>query len=110
MKETWAACAGGSSVTDSQVAARFPSPVSQARPRRPRPAVCRAAAIQSGPRAPASARRRASALVESISSRNSSGGTASGGYRSRAAAAACASGSSAISAHITTGKANSAEA
>jgi len=62
------ASAGGVAVTLSSVAARFPSPVVQARPRRPRPAVWVRAVIQTGPASPASARRRASAFVESSSS------------------------------------------
>ncbi len=68
MKETWAASPGGLSVVTSRVAARLPAWVSQALPRRPRPAVWRRAVIQTGPPSPASARRRASALVESSSS------------------------------------------
>src|SRR6185312_1786933 len=50
------------------VAARFPLRVCQRLPRRPRPALCRAALIHTGPRSPALARRMASSLVESSSS------------------------------------------
>jgi len=39
----------------------------QLRPRRPRPALCRSAAIHKGPRSPCRISRKASALVESIS-------------------------------------------
>jgi len=73
-KDSCAASPAGRSVVISRVAARLPEPVSQARPRRPRPAVWRRAAIQRGPPSPASARRRASALVESSSSKNAIGG------------------------------------
>ena len=66
--DSCAASAAGLSVVSSSVAARLPVDVVHGRPRRPWPAVWRRAVIQTGPPAPASARLRASALVESSSS------------------------------------------
>jgi hypothetical protein len=66
-KDSWPVTACDASGRSNSVAARLPSAMSQALPRRPRPAICRAAMIQIDPGSPASARRRAFSLVESSS-------------------------------------------
>ena len=53
------------------VAPKLPSGAVQGRPRRPRAALCRRARIQTGPAAPAAARRSASALVLSSAAKTS---------------------------------------
>ena len=67
--ESWPALAMRARRRDSRLACRLPGSDAQARPERPRPAVWRSASTHSGPRSPASARRMASALVESVSAR-----------------------------------------
>src|SRR5271156_6490079 len=68
-KASCGAAAAGAGSVSSRLAWRLPGGDIQERPRRPRPAVCCAAAIHNGPRSPARARRSASALVESTLSR-----------------------------------------
>ena len=67
-KESCAHSRRGLARASSSVAARLPAAIPMSRPRRPRPAVWRPARSQIGPRSPRAARRRASSLVESISS------------------------------------------
>ena len=65
-KPSWAATAGGQGSIIRALACRLPFGEIQARPRRPLPAVCSSATIHRWPVSPASARRRASSLVESM--------------------------------------------
>ncbi len=67
-KESWAHSPAGLAGRSISVAERLPVGDSQARPRRPLPAVWRAAVIQTGPGSPAAARRFASSFVESMTS------------------------------------------
>src|SRR5262247_2978296 len=61
-------CSGGAGSVNSRLANRLPGSETQLRPRRPRPALCRAAVTQSGPRSPARASVSASVLVDASSS------------------------------------------
>ena len=63
--------AGAPSGRIKSVAPKLPSGAVQGRPRRPRAALCRRARIQTGPAAPAAARRSASALVLSSAAKTS---------------------------------------
>ena len=109
-KVSCAASAGGRCTTVSRVAARLPVSLDQVRPRRPRPADWRRATIHSGPVSPRSAMRRASALVESVSSRIRRGAASANQPAPKLVAALRASGSSQVRAISTSGNEKAAAA